>query len=307
MAENSFDIIIIGAGYAGMTAAVYAKRAGKSVLLLESEIFGGQIATAPLVENYPSVPSISGEALANTLFEQVGALGVRSELEKVTEIIDNGSEKVVVTDYGSYSCRALIVATGMKHRHLDLPRESELFGRGVSYCAVCDGVFFKNKEVAVFGGGDAALQNALFLSEICKKVTVIHRRNEFRGEQWLVSALEKRENVSFALENVVNALLGDEILSGVELKNTKTGEITTLNLSGLFVAIGQVPENSFLKGLIETDGQGFIIGDESCRTNANGIFVAGDCRTKAVRQLTTAAADGSVAALAACEFVDRAR
>ncbi|MEG1165588.1 MAG: FAD-dependent oxidoreductase [Oscillospiraceae bacterium] len=305
MQEQTYDIIVIGAGCAGMTAALYARRAGKTVLLLEGQTFGGQIAFSPKVENYPAVPTISGEALSNALFEQATGQGAQAELETVTEIIINGDEKTIVTDYGRHTCRALIIATGMKHRHLGLAREDELIGSGISYCAVCDGVFFRDKDVAVFGGGDTALQDALFLAEYCKSVTIIHRRNEFRGEKWLVDSLKKRAKVRFMLENIVTELSGEAKLSSLTLTNTVNGEKTLLPVDGLFVAIGQLPQTELVKNIVKIDDAGFVIADESCHTSTAGVFVAGDCRTKHIRQLTTAASDGAVAALAACEFIDR--
>ncbi|MEG2525873.1 MAG: FAD-dependent oxidoreductase [Oscillospiraceae bacterium] len=305
MQEQTYDIIVIGAGCAGMTAALYARRAGKTVLLLEGQTFGGQIAFSPKVENYPAVPTISGEALSNALFEQATGQGAQAELETVTEIIIDGDEKTIVTDYGRHTCRALIIATGMKHRHLGLAREDELIGSGISYCAVCDGVFFRDKDVAVFGGGDTALQDALFLAEYCKSVTIIHRRNEFRGEKWLVDSLKKRAKVRFMLENIVTELSGEAKLSSLTLTNTVNGEKTLLPVDGLFVAIGQLPQTELVKNIVKIDDAGFVIADESCHTSTAGVFVAGDCRTKHIRQLTTAASDGAVAALAACEFIDR--
>lgn len=307
MPKISYDIIIIGAGCAGLTAAVYARRAGKSVLLLESDTFGGQIAFSPKVENYPAVPSASGEELSNNMFEQATGLGADAELETVLKIIPEGSTKKVLTDYGEYACKALIVATGMKHRHTGLSNENELIGKGVSYCAVCDGAFYKDRNVAVFGGGDTALQDALFLSEFCKSVTVVHRRKEFRGEKWLADTLTKRKNVNLMLENIVSELISSKKLEALTLTNTVTGEKTQLSVDALFVAIGQLPQTEVLKSLAEIDTEGFIVAGEDCKTSSDGIFVAGDCRTKQIRQLTTAAADGAVAALAACKYIDRNR
>lgn len=301
----NYDIIIIGAGCAGMTAAIYARRAGKSVLLLESDTFGGQIAFSPKVENYPAVPSSSGEDLANKMFEQAMAFGAAAELEKVLEVSSDGEIKKVRTDYGEYTCLAIIIAAGMKHRCMGLENESDFLGKGVSYCAVCDGAFYKDRDVAVLGGGDTALCDALFLSEICKSVTVIHRRNEFRGEKWLLETLKKRNNIRFLLENVVIGLAGGKELESLLLKNTVTGEESRISADALFVAIGQIPQTEIFKDIVNLSEDGFISADESCTTSAEGIFVAGDCRTKQVRQLATAAADGAVAALAACKYIDR--
>ena len=297
--SGNFDLIIVGGGPAGLTAAIYARRAGRTVLLLEKESFGGQIASSPRVENYPGLPSVSGAALADALYAQAEALGARIELEEVREL-RGGDVKTVVTDYGTYTCRALILATGMKHRTLGLPREDTL--TGISYCAVCDGSFYKGEDVAVCGGGNTALTDALFLSELCRRVTVIHRREEFRGDLLLKEELERRPNVDFAFSSVVEELLGDKALTGLVLKHIQTGETRLLPVSGLFEAVGQIPEKELIRSLLPVDASGFVQSDESCVTSLPGVFVAGDCRAKEVRQLTTATADGAVAALAACRY-----
>lgn len=297
--SNHFDIIIVGGGPSGLTAAVYARRAGKSVLLLEKEGFGGQIASSPRVENFPGTPAVSGAELADRLYGQADALGARIELEKVLNILD-GTPKTVVTDYGTYTCTALILATGMKHRSLGLPREDTL--SGISYCAVCDGAFYKGKDVAVCGGGNTALADALFLADLCRRVTLIHRRSEFRGDPVLVEQLRQRANVSFVLSSVVTELLGDTALTGLRLRNTQTGECSEVTSEGLFEAVGQLPERALAESLVPVDGGGFILSGEDCVTPAAGIFAAGDCRAKEVRQLTTACADGTVSAIAACRY-----
>lgn len=294
-----FDIIIIGGGPAGLTAAVYARRAGKSVLILEKATIGGQIASSPKVDNFPAMPGISGAELADRLYAQADELGARLELEEVLEIHD-GTPKTVITDYNTYTCTALILATGMKHRSLGLEGEDTL--AGISYCAVCDGAFYAGRDTAVCGGGNTALQDALFLADVCRHVTLIHRRSEFRADPILVDALRKRDNVTFLLDTVVEALLGDSTLTGLKLKNTVSGEITDLAVNGLFQAVGQQPEGALAQALNVADETGFIPADESCVTPAAGVFAAGDCRAKEVRQLTTACADGAVAALAACRY-----
>nr|WP_326185195.1 FAD-dependent oxidoreductase [uncultured Oscillibacter sp.] len=298
MSEH-FDILIVGGGPAGLTAAIYARRAGKSVLVLEKTSIGGQIATSPRVDNFPGLPGVSGIELAERLYTQAEDLGARIELEEVLEIRD-GSPKTVVTDYGAYTCTALILATGMKHRSLGLAGEDTL--PGVSFCAVCDGAFYEGKTVAVCGGGNTALQDALFLADLCRHVTLIHRRGQFRGDPILVKALEKRENVTFILDTVVEALRGGAALTGLLLRNVTTGETAELAVDGLFQAVGQQPEAALAQSLGVADGAGFIPAGEDCRTAAKGIFAAGDCRSKEVRQLTTACADGAVAALAACRY-----
>lgn len=296
-----YDIIVVGAGCAGLTAAIYCARAGKSVLVLENESIGGQISTSPKVENYPGIASISGIDFSDKLFEQATDLGVSVELEHAEKLIDNGGTKTVVTDYGTHTCKAVILATGVKHRKLGLDNEEKLIGRGVSYCAVCDGAFFKGKPVAIAGGGNSALQSAIMLSSICEKIFLIHRRSEFRAEERLVENARAISNIEFVLDSTVEALVGEDKLKAIITKN-KEGEERTIEVSGLFVQVGQVPENSVFSDIISLDAGGYIIASEDCKTNINGVFAAGDCRTKQIRQLTTAAADGSVAALAACNI-----
>lgn len=298
-----YDIIIIGAGTAGLSAAIYGVRAGKSVLLLEAKIYGGQIINTPEVENYPGIKNISGYEFAENLYQQAIGLGAELKYEKAVNIIDNKDTKTVVTDRGEYSCRSVILATGAKNRHLGVEREEELTGAGISYCATCDGAFFRGKDVAVVGGGSTALEDARFLSDYCRTVYVIHRRDTFRGEDKLVQALQVRENVRYVMDSQVVRLNGEEKLQSVTVQNKLTKEETTLLVSGLFIAIGQEPDNGAFRELAELDEKGYIKATENCRTRTEGIFTAGDCRTKEVRQLATAAADGAVAALAACAYL----
>ncbi|MBP5608776.1 MAG: thioredoxin-disulfide reductase [Lachnospiraceae bacterium] len=297
------DIIIIGAGTAGLSAAIYALRAGKSVLLMEQLTYGGQIINTPEVENYPGIKSISGFDFAQGLYEQAEALGAELKYEQVTGIED-GEVKKVKTSGGEYECKAIILATGAKNRPLGLDKETEFIGSGISYCATCDGAFFKGRVVAVNGGGNTALEDALFLSNYCKKVYLIHRRDEFRGEVKQVEKLKEKENIEFVLNSTITELLGESELKGVKVHDKVSGEDKDLELDGLFIAIGQMPENAAFAPLIELDKGGYIVAGEDCKTNVEGIFAAGDCRTKTVRQLTTAAADGAVAALAACAYAD---
>ena len=296
------DIVIIGAGTAGLSAAIYARRAGKNVLVLEQLSYGGQIINTPEIENYPGIRNISGFDFATGLYEQATALGAEVLIEKVVSIED-GDIKKVVTEEGSHECRAVILATGAKNRPLGLAREEELTGAGVSYCATCDGAFFRGKDVAVNGGGNTALEDALFLSNYCSHVYLIHRRDAFRGDDKEVQRLKDKENVEFVLDSVITALNGEDALESVSVKNVKTGEEKDLAVKGLFVAIGQMPDNAAFAGLVELDDHGYIKAGEDCLTGTKGIFTAGDCRTKTVRQLTTAAADGAVAALAACSYI----
>ena len=298
------DIIIIGAGPAGLTAALYALRADKSVLVLEKETFGGQITFSPNVENYPSVIQMSGNEFAEKLLDQVMHHGADIELAKAEKIIKCDGYHTVITDHGTFDGKAVIIATGSRHRHLGIDRELELIGEGVSYCAVCDGAFYNGREVAVIGGGNTALQEAVMLSEYCPHVYVIQNLSTMTGEGRLVAKLAAKENVSFIFDSVVTELLGDSKLTGIKIRNTKTGEDKEIKLDGIFVAIGQVPENENFANVAKLNAWGYIDADESCTTETPGVFVAGDCRSKMIRQITTAASDGSIAALAACRYVD---
>ena len=299
------DIIIIGAGPAGMTAALYALRADKSVLLLEKENFGGQITFSPRLENYPTIMEISGSEFANLMLEQVMAHGAEIELAEAKEIKDMGDYKVVCTEYGDFEAKTVIIATGSKHRHLGLEGEEELIGSGISFCAVCDGSFFADKHVAVIGGGNTALQEAVMLSDICSKVTIIQNLPFMTGEKRLLSILENKNNVDMIFNTVLTGLeAASGELSAINIKNTETDEMTRFELDGMFIAIGQAPENDAFKNVSALDDYGYIIADESCLTDTDGVFVAGDCRTKRIRQVTTASADGAIAALAACRYID---
>lgn len=300
-----YDILIIGGGAAGLTAALYSLRAGKRVLVLEAETFGGQITASPCVENYPGLPQVSGAAFADALLEQVLQLGGQVELERVTEIRTEGDHKRILTEDGEYLAQCVILATGVRHRKLGLEREDELLGRGLSYCAICDGAFFKGKETAVVGGGSAALQSALLLAGICGRVYLIHRRDAFRGEAALVRQVEKTDNIVCLMERRIMGLLGEQTLSGLRLQSTRDEKEETLSIDGLFVSIGQEPSNQLFASVVKLDKDGYILAGEDCRTSDPVIFAAGDCRAKEIRQLTTAAADGSVAALAACGTLER--
>ena len=297
-----YDIIIIGGGPAGLTAAIYARRAGKTVLVLEKDALGGQITWSPKVENYPAVPSISGMELGNLITEQAMEQGAELEIDEVTGIEDRGDHKHVHCVFGAeYDAKAIILATGAKPRKLGLEREEELMGSGVGYCAVCDGAFYRDQPVAVNGGGNSALQDALLLSEICSRVYLIHRRDRFRGEERLVDALKEKENVEFVMNASVRELLGEDELSGIIVE--QNGERRWIEVSGLFVAVGHEPDNAAFQNLLTLDEGGYVSAGEDCRTKTEGVFVAGDCRAKKIRQVTTAAADGAVAALAACAWL----
>ena len=298
-----YDIIVIGGGPAGLTAALYACRANKSVLLLEKETFGGQITFSPKVENIPGFVSLTGNEFAEKLVEQVLEQGADVESAEVTAI-KNGEIKTVVTEDEEYEAKAVIIATGAKHRLLGLPNEENLIGEGISFCAVCDGAFYKDKTVAVVGGGNSALQEATLLSDLAKKVYVIQNLDFLTGEKKLCEQLEAKDNVEIILGTVLDAYKGESELQGVVIKNVASGDTAEIALDGLFLAVGLVPQNEVFADVIALNERGYASADESCTTETKGIFVAGDCRTKRIRQVTTAAADGAVAALAACDYID---
>lgn len=298
------DIIIIGAGPAGMTAALYAARAGKQVLLLEAETPGGQIVVSRKIENYPALPDTDGFSFAENLKSQIGALGVEPKSARVSAIDRTLEGFSVLADGARYECRAVILATGQKHRHLGVPGEAELIGRGVSFCATCDGMFFRRREVAVVGGGNTAVQDALVLAEYCAKVYLIHRRDTLRAERELVERMRGKENIEFIGDTVVEAIEGEGAVSGLRLKNVKNEQTHTLSVAGVFEAIGQIPQNEEFRDLVELDEDGYLVTDANCATSCEGVFGAGDACRKTVRQLTTAVADGTVAALSATAYVD---
>ena len=299
-----YDIVVVGAGPAGLTAALYALRADKKVLVIEKETFGGQITYSPKIENYPGFMQVSGNEFADQLHSQVTEHGADIELAEVTGIVDNGATKTVVTDMGSFDTKSVILATGAKHRHLGVEGEDELIGEGISFCAVCDGAFYANQRVGVVGGGNSAIVEAMMLSETSSEVIVIQNLSSLTGEAKMVRALEAKNNVKIICDSVVTGFERADVLTGVKLRNTKTGEDFSLALDGLFVAIGHAPENSAFSNITKLNEYGYIVADERCLTDTQGVFVAGDCRTKAIRQITTATADGAVAALAACRYID---
>ncbi|MEE1186330.1 MAG: FAD-dependent oxidoreductase [Acutalibacteraceae bacterium] len=297
-----YDIIIIGGGPAGLTAAIYSRRANKSVLVIEKGSFGGQITYSPKVENIPGFISLTGNEFAEKLVEQSLNLGAEIECAEVTKIID-GDIKTVITDDGEeFTSKSIIIATGAKHRMLGIEKEEKFVGEGISFCAVCDGAFYENKTVAVIGGGNSALQEALLLSDLASKVYVIQNLDYLTGEDKLSEQLKQKENVEIILNNVVESIIGEDEFKGIIAKDN-SGNTTELYLDGMFVAIGLIPQNEQFSFLIELDEKGYAISDESCITKSNGIFVAGDCRAKKIRQVLTAASDGAIAALAACDYI----
>ena len=302
-----YDIIIVGAGPAGLTAALYARRAERSVLVIEKDTFGGQITHSPRVENYPGFASMSGNEFADKLLEQVIAQGAEIELDEVTGIEGEAGKYTVKCLSRDYTAASVIIATGSHHRMLGIEGELRFVGEGISYCAVCDGAFYKGKHVAVIGGGNSALQDAVLLSDSCASVTIVQNLERLTGEPRLQKILAEKKNVRVIYSTVVSAILsdGDRFL-GIELESASTAVRHNLELDGVFVAIGQVPENEPFSNVASLNDYGYIVAGENCipESAKDGIFVAGDCRTKAVRQITTATADGAVAALAAIRFLD---
>ena len=293
-----YDTIIIGCGPAGMTAALYLLRANKKVLILENETIGGQISSSPLVENYPGVSSISGAELSNNMYEQIVNLGVEIELEEVIKIEPGKVKKVITTD-NTYEAKSIIIATGNKYRLLGLHNEENLIGSGIHFCVSCDGAFYKDKTVAVIGGGNSAIINATYLSDICKKVYVIQRSDKLTAEDALIERLEQKSNVEIILSRQVKKINGTDSLESIVLDNAEE-----IKLDGMFIAIGQVPQNDFVKNIINLDERNYIDSDDA-KTNVDGIFVAGDCRRKKYRQLTTACNDGTNAALDVIDYLEK--
>ncbi len=303
---DKFDIIVIGAGPAGMTAALNCLRAGKSVLVLEGETFGGQAALSPRVENFPSYQRIEGAALMDKLFEQISEWGAQIELECVSKIQKEDSLFHVTTDYNEYLGTSVILATGVKPRHIGVEREDEFLGHGVSYCALCDGAFYAGEEVAVIGDANTALQYALLLSGYCKHVHICAMFDRLFADKALSDMTLARENVSVTYNVALKKFSGDEEIDGLIFENTKTKEELRVDCKCAFICIGQLPNNKAFANIVNLDDAGYIIADETCTTSCEGIFVAGDCRTKKIRQLVTAASDGAIAAFAACRYVDSA-
>ncbi|MBQ3596659.1 MAG: FAD-dependent oxidoreductase [Clostridia bacterium] len=300
-----YDVIVIGAGAAGMTSALYSLRNSKTVLVLEQESLGGQIATSPRLENYPSIKQISGEEFADNLFNQITDLGADLEIDKVVNV-EKLPDKTfkVTTEYGEYFSKSVIIAAGVKHKHLRTKSNREdLVGKGVYYCAICDGPFYKDQEVAVIGDANTALQYSLLLSSYCKKVYIYTLFDRFFGDKALIKTLLSKENIEWRPNTATTDFIGETEFKALEYKD-KDGNIYTHELPAVFVAIGQVPDNKAFENLVDLDKEGYIISDETCKTKTEGLFVAGDCRTKSVRQVVTAVADGGVAATNASLYIE---
>lgn len=299
------DIIIIGAGPAGLTSAIYALRSGLSAIVLDKAFYGGQVANTVEVENYPAIDKISGIDLSEKIYNQALELGAEIIFEEVEKVDFNNDIKTVTTSDGNiFESRAVIIANGAKRRKLGCEGEEKFTGAGVSYCANCDGAFFKNKDVVIVGGGNTALEDALFLSNNCNKVYIIHRRDEFRGEKILINSLMSRKNIEIIFNAVVEKIDGEKNVTSIKIKNLVDESVKNLNTSAVFVAVGLEPDNNLFSNIIDIDKQGYIIANESCSTSIKGIYVAGDSRTKLFRQIITAAADGAVAAFQAVNYIN---
>ncbi len=301
---DKYDIAVIGGGPAGFTAALYACRAGFSVIVFEKASHGGQMGITSEIENYPGFARVDGFELAMKMMEHAKGLGAVIKTQEVKSVEIFGRRKTVTTNRGEYDVGAVIIAGGAKPRLLGVPGEEQYKGKGVSYCATCDGMFFRGRTVIVNGGGDTAFEDAVYLSNVCEKVYLVHRRDSFRASAASIKRAEAKENIEFVKSTVVEEIVGDGMkVSGVKLKNVVTGEVTTIDCAGIFVAVGRVPDTEIYEGKIELDGSGYIVADETCRTSVPGVFAAGDIRTKPLRQIVTACADGATAVKFAEEWL----
>lgn len=301
-----YDVIVIGGGPAGLTSALYVARAGKSVMILEQSAFGGQMATAPKIENFPGVDSIDGATLAENMFEQAVNHGVQFDMGSATATLVATEPRhfVVTTEYGTYQAKSVIIATGVSHKQLNVEGENQLVGKGVCYCAVCDGSFYKDKPVCVVGDGNSAVQYALYLATICSNVTLLTWSNKLFCDGELQQRLKSNEKIEWITNATVNQIVGDQKVTGVAYVDD-VGAITYQDCDAVFVAIGQLPHNENFANLVTLDDRGYIVAGEDCKTSCQGVFVAGDCRTKAIRQCATAVGDGAVAGFSAATYVDK--
>lgn len=300
-----YDIIVIGGGAAGMTAALNSLRGGKKTLIIEKETFGGQISKSPRVENIPSIKEISGTDFSDKLFDQIMDLGCDFELDNITSIIKEDNIFTIVGEFSSYFGKAIIIATGLEHRKINIDGEDDLVGKGVSYCAVCDGAFYKDEDVCLIGDGNTALQYALLLANYCKKVFLCTIFDKFFGDDVLVSKVKERTNIEIIHNISLQQFIYDIELHGLLFKNTTTNKTIQLNVKGCFIAIGQIPNNKCFNNVLDLDDNGYILTDDNLETKTRGIFVAGDCRQKKVRQLTTAISDGAIASIGAVNYIDK--
>ncbi|MCI8629512.1 MAG: thioredoxin-disulfide reductase [Firmicutes bacterium] len=297
------DIIIIGAGPAGITAAIYALRAGVSVTIFDRNLYGGQAAITAQIENYPAIKSITGAMFAQKLYQQAIDLNANILFEEVISVDFSDAFQTITTNKNTYTAKTVIVATGVKRRELNCEGEKQFAGKGVSYCATCDGAFFRNKNVVVVGGGNTALEDALFLSNQCRNVTLIHRRDTFRAEKHLVDAVLSRYNITILYDSNVKSIKGNHVVNAIDVYHTKQNQTTTIETDGVFIAIGYEPDNEMVSHYLNVNTEGYIVSDEYCHTNIEGVFVAGDTRTKHLRQIITACADGAVAGVSAVSYI----
>ena len=302
---KSYDIIIIGGGPAGLTASLYTSRARLHTLLIQNALFGGQMTTTELIENYPGFPQgVSGDELSRLMEEQAKRFGIETVNQEVEEVRLEGDLKHVRTHESNYLCKALIICTGTEYRKLGVPGENEFAGKGISYCATCDGAFFKDSQIFVVGGGDSALTEALFLTKFVKELTIIHRRDALRGTKIYQERAFANPKIKFLWNSVVQEIKGDQVVRSVMIKNVKTGEVKEFETEGIFLFVGLIPRTQLFKGLIEMDEEGYILTDEKCETSIKGIFAAGDCRKKLLRQIATAVGEGATAAFAAEKYLE---
>lgn len=305
---KKYDVAIIGGGPAGLTAGIYAARAGKSTAVIERGLIGGQITFTDSIDNFPAAPGMNGAEYAMKIQSQAESFGAEIIMDEITEVAPPETEGGAFKIKGNsdeYEATAVVLATGLDNRKMGISGEDGLISRGISFCAVCDGAFFRNKEVAVYGGGNTAVEDAAFLANICSKVTIIHRRDRFRAEQAVVDELKALDNVEFIMSSNVVGVNGDKALESITVKNNETGETRDIDVSALFVAIGKIPNGKPFANLVATDEAGYFEIGESCEAGTPGVFVAGDGRSKELKQLTTAVSDGSIAATKACHYVDR--
>ena len=300
-----YDIVVIGAGVAGLNCALYALRNGKSVLIFEGDAIGGQISNSPKVENFPTFMEISGSELSDKFYEQVEARGAEFEYDRVIKVEKSGNIFTVSTEYNEYQAKSVVAAVGVTHKHIGVPNEQELLGSGVYYCAICDGPFYKDREVALIGDGNTAMQYSILLSSICSKVYLLTWTDKFFGDKALEKTLRTKENVVFMPHTQAVSFCGEDKLTAVEYLDKQTGENKKLEVPAVFIAIGQVPNNKIFEHLADLDENGYFIADENMATKTEGFFVAGDCRAKGIRQLATAISDGAVAAVSACAYIEK--